>query len=207
MVRFLLVVLFAILATSTFAQADLSELLQQALLARNVGDHDAAIHYLSLAIANGGLSRSHLGAVFASRGSAFENKGELEKAIADYSKAIELTDGDGEAYIYRGLARAKQQEYQAAISDFTAAIPDPKWGFLALSNRGNVYGVLGDHDRAIADYTSCIERNSQYSDAYYNRGLIWLAKGDSQRAVDDFRQTLAINPQDERALRALGQLQ
>ena len=170
--RFLVVVLFAILAASTIAQADLSELLQQALLARNVGDHDAAIHYLSLAIANGGLSRSHLGEAFAGRGSAFENKGELEKAIADYSEAIELMDGAGEAYIYRGLARVKQQDYQAAISDFTAAIPDPKWGFLALSNRGNVYGLLGDHDRAIADYTSGIERNPQYLDAYYNRGLI-----------------------------------
>jgi tetratricopeptide (TPR) repeat protein len=63
-----------------------------------------------------------------------------------------------------------------------------------------------DHDRAIADYTSSIERNSQYSDAYYNRGLTWLTKGDRQRAAEDFRQALAINPQDERALRALNQL-
>jgi len=111
MVRFLVVVLIAILAATTTAQADLSELLQQALLAGNVGDHDAAIHYLSLAIANGGLSRLHLGQVFASRGSAFENKGELEKAIADYSEAIKLLDGAGEAYIYRGLARVKQDRH------------------------------------------------------------------------------------------------
>jgi Tfp pilus assembly protein PilF len=65
-----------------------------------------------------------------------------------------------------------------------------------------VVGVSGRSQRIDATPV----RNSQYSDAYYNRGLMWLTKGDSQRAAEDFRQTLAINPQDERALRALNQL-
>lgn len=88
------------LTMAAVAHADTLDLLKRGLAARQRGDDDAAIYYISEAIAAGGLSARDLAAVIASRGTAFENKGEIDRAIADYDEAIRLNGGSGEAYIY-----------------------------------------------------------------------------------------------------------
>ena len=59
---------------------------------------------------------------------AYGNKGEHDKAIADYTEAIRLNPKYAEAYYNRGVAYEDKGEHDKAIADFTEAIRlDPKY--------------------------------------------------------------------------------
>jgi tetratricopeptide (TPR) repeat protein len=158
------------LGAAAMAQADVLGLLKQGMAARQHGDDDAAIYYLSAAIAAGVLRPNDLAAVLASRGVAYDNKGQTDAAIADFTAALELKPDFGDAYIDRGLSWTKKHEYDRAIAEFTqASNVDPAHAFIALNDRGNAYDEKGDFEKAIADYSGSIRLRPDYATAYYNR--------------------------------------
>ena len=52
------------------------------------------------------------------RGVAYDKIGQGDKAIADYTKAIEINPRDAEAYNYRGIAYYYKARYDKACSDW-----------------------------------------------------------------------------------------
>jgi len=77
--------------------------------------------------------------------------GESDKAIADYSKAIELNPRYAIAYHNRGFVYRKIGEYDRAILDFTKAIEiDPKYAS-AYYHRGHIYHYKGEYEMAWED--------------------------------------------------------
>ena len=63
------------------------------------------------------------------RGLACYEKGDYDKAVADYTKAIELNPQDAEAYNNRGAAFFQKKDYEKAWSDVKKC--------QALGGRGN----------------------------------------------------------------------
>jgi tetratricopeptide (TPR) repeat protein len=62
------------------------------------------------------------------RGNAYGKKGDLDRAIADYDKAIELDPKYVMAYNNRGIAYGKKGDFDSAIADLNKAIElDPKY--------------------------------------------------------------------------------
>jgi tetratricopeptide (TPR) repeat protein len=51
------------------------------------------------------------------RGTAYGEKGQFDKAIFDFSKAIELNPRNAEVYYNRAFAYFKKQEYDEAWND------------------------------------------------------------------------------------------
>jgi tetratricopeptide (TPR) repeat protein len=87
------------------------------------------------------------------RGIARGGKGDLDGAIADFSRAIELSPQHAPAYYNRGIARSDKGDLDGAIADYNKAIAlDAKDGD-AYNNRGLARSDKGDLDGAIADYT------------------------------------------------------
>ena len=79
-------------------------------------------------------------------------KGDYDRAIADYNKALELDPKDATAYNNRGFTYDNKGDYDKAIADYDAAIRlNPEYA-RAYNNRGFTYDKKGDYDRAIADY-------------------------------------------------------
>ena len=60
-------------------------------------------------------------AAYYNRGATYQQKGDLDSAIADFSKAIELKADYGAAYNARGLVHAAKGDYERALSDVTRA--------------------------------------------------------------------------------------
>ena len=77
-------------------------------------------------------------------------KGDLDKAIADYTEAIRLDAKHALAYNNRGRAYWSNNNYDKAIADYTEAIQlTPKYA-LVFNNRGLelcVQGRLGQGNR------------------------------------------------------------
>jgi tetratricopeptide (TPR) repeat protein len=79
-------------------------------------------------------------------------KGDYDKAIADFTKAISLKNDYVFAYNNRGNVKYKQKKYDEAIADYDQAIKlDPSYGYAYL-NRGISKEMLRDELGACTDW-------------------------------------------------------
>ena len=128
------------------------------------------------------------------RGNAKDDKGDLDGAIADYNRAIELDPKLAIAYNNRGNAEKAKGDLSGAIADYNRAIElDPKHAS-AYYNRGNVKDAKGDLDGAIADFNLAIELDPKDADSYTNRGRCKEAKGDLDSAIADYNRAIELDP-------------
>ncbi|MDR2493722.1 MAG: tetratricopeptide repeat protein [Spirochaetaceae bacterium] len=56
------------------------------------------------------------------RGDAYYNKGEYDRAVADYTEALRINPNNAIVYNNRGYAYKEKGEYDRAVADFTAAL-------------------------------------------------------------------------------------
>jgi tetratricopeptide (TPR) repeat protein len=125
------------------------------------------------------------------RGYGYHNSGELPRAMADYSRALELDPAHASAWHNRGIGHAEQGDLSAALADFGRAVAlDPgKWE--TREARGMVLAALGDHAAARADFSEAI-RLTPYTAGPYaarlftRRGQAALDQRDYDAAIGDF---------------------
>ena len=157
------------------------------------GNYDEAIKLCTKAIASGELSREDLSKVYNNRGEAWDGKDDSDKAIADYTKAIELDPKFADAYLNRGLALANKGAFDKAIVDFTKVIEIKPNYSRVYYYRGFSWGGKGEYDKAIVDYTKAIELDPKFALAYKNRGHAWEKKGDSDKAIADYKKAVELH--------------
>ena len=122
-----------------------------------------------------GLYRGHparpeVAEAYYGRGCGYGEKGDYDKAIADYTEAIRLDPKFATAYYGRGVAYGEKGDYDKAIADYTEAIRlDPKLAE-AYCSRGIAYANKGDYDKAIADYTEAIRLDPKLADGVLQPG-------------------------------------
>jgi tetratricopeptide (TPR) repeat protein len=125
------------------------------------------------------------------RGNALLDAGCVERAIADYSKALELDPQSAIAHNNRGVARAVAGEPREAIADYDCAVAIDPENACVYRNRGDACRELGDFERAIADYTraagldpACAEVYCGRAAAYHGRNELALARADYDSAIE-----------------------
>jgi tetratricopeptide (TPR) repeat protein len=128
------------------------------------------------------------------RGLAYQGLGELELAVRDFSKAIELDPLAAGAYNNRGTALYGSGRYGPAIKDFTRAVELSPGYADAYNNRGAVYMGVGRPKDAIKDYSRALNLNPGDAMAYFNRGIAFNSMGDYEKAVKDYTGAVEIDP-------------
>ena len=71
------------------------------------------------------------------RGSIWRDRGSLDRALADFDKAIQLDPNFAPAHNNRGLAWYDKKNYERAIASFDQAIKLSPTFARAFVNRGN----------------------------------------------------------------------
>ena len=141
---------------------------------------------------------------FYNRAEVHRARGDHERAIADYTKAITMKSFshpyNGRGNSYRNLGR-----YDQAIADYNAAIRISPGAAVIYANRGDTYVLMKQYDKAIADYDVSLKRDSNLTRSYFGRGEAYLGKGEAQRAATEFRAVLAREPEDLKAQAMLAQ--
>ncbi len=139
------------------------------------------------------------------RGVAYRHLGQCQKAIADYTRAIEIKDSVAHQYANRAYCYCEIKAFQKSLADYNRALSIDPQRIGDYAERGFVYQQLKHYDTAIADLTWAIEHNITKSWVYANRGACYLAKKDFQAAIRDYTMAIEKNGRYEWAIANRGQ--
>ena len=134
---------------------------------------------------------------FYKKGNAYFKEGQINKAISEYDKAIELNPEFTYAYAQRGYTyQLKKGEFDKAISDYNRAIElNPDVAFFYYF-RGNAYYVQEKFDDAISDYSKAIDLYPEFAVAYQNRGSAYFSDGNYIKAISDYDRAIELKPEN-----------
>ncbi len=130
------------------------------------------------------------------RGNDWLATGEYDKAIADYTRALQLNPSFAVAYTNRGIAWCRKGEYDKAIADYHEALRLDPNDVDTYTNRGAAWDHKGKYDEAIADFNQALRLDPNHADVYYNRAITWKKKGQHDKAIADYKQSIKLNPND-----------
>ncbi len=135
-------------------------------------------------------------AAYYNRGRIQGLRGDLAKALKDYTKAISLDNKMSDAYYNRGLVHVKMKQYESALGDFSTVIKLEPGAADAYCNRGNVLYHLGRLDDAIRDYSKALQMRPNHGNLYYNRAVAYTAKGQKQKAMVDLKKAAELGQEE-----------
>ena len=114
----------------------------------------------------------------------------LDKAIENFTRVIEIDSRHAEAWNNRGSAYLEKGDYDKAIADFTQVIRfNPNFA-VVYSNRSRAYLSKKDNQKALADCSRALEIDKDFMPALNNRARVYQEMGDYQRALEDYRKCL-----------------
>lgn len=140
---------------------------------------------------------------YSNRAQFYRDQGNIQQALVDYTKAIEVKPNKGSTYNSRGKTyfdlggpKNDQALIQKAIADYTKGIElSPELGEL-YANRGAALGYMGKMQQALADLNKAIELEPHKIGGYSNRSLLHMQLGNHKLAIQDHTAYLKLNPYD-----------
>lgn len=130
--------------------------------------------------------------LYNNRGTAFADKGDRERALADYTRAIDLDGGSSAPYVNWGDLFYRKGEFDRAIEDFGVAIrlqPSFERAYmdrtLALLKKDDAQGALNSVDDMISHEPTSVV-------AVETRAYILKAIGRCDEAMAEYRKALQM---------------
>lgn len=116
------------------------------------------VKYCNEAISKGDLSRRDMAATYSNRGLIYAGNGELEQALADHNKSLEILPTLPQAYINRGNVYHHMNRYEDALADYRRAI-DLETGprHVPHYNAGLTLLKMKRTDEALAAFKAALE--------------------------------------------------
>lgn len=139
----------------------------------------------------------------------FAQQGNYERALDEFTQAIDGMSGYGSAYAARGDVYLSQGEYQLAIADYSSAIDIYPNFVSVLYTRGRAYHAAGDLDFAVSDYVNAIGQMPEYPMPYWGLGDLQYEQERYGEALDNYYQylTLIVDVPDEQVVARVAALE
>jgi TonB family protein len=124
---------------------------------------------------------------YSKRADASLAKGEVDSALADYNKALEIKADDPTLYVSRGKALFTKKSFDQSVKDYDKAIELAPKTAVAFLNRGASHEKLGDVQKALSDYKSAadLDASNATAKAEVKRIEDQLAKQEADRKAKE----------------------
>jgi tetratricopeptide (TPR) repeat protein len=128
------------------------------------------------------------------------NIGEVERAILDYTRALQLFPKEATAggiflsQVGLGDAYRAKGNNALAMASYTDAIRSRPSSARGYFSRGTLFLVGREYDRAIVDYSAGLASNPRDAFLLYGRGIAKIRKGDSVGGSSDIASAITVTP-------------
>lgn len=133
-------------------------------------------------------------ATYNNRGLTCQALGLLDRAMDDFTAAIDSMPMYALAYVNRGRLQAARQRDDDALADFNQAVRFAPERPATYMDRGNLLAHLGRHRDAVADFSTAMRFGMNNADVHFNRANSFAFLGDVDEALADYARALALNP-------------
>lgn len=158
---------------------------------------DRMIRGCSPIIKAGKDTRKNLAIAYNNRGIAYREKGEYDRAIADFTQAIKLNPKDVNPYLNRGVAYEKKREYDLAIADYTQAIKlNSKYAY-PYNNLAWTYYKSDRPAEGLPHVLKFLELDGISYAAWDTLGAIQEALGNKEDAIEAYKKAMELDPKHE----------
>jgi tetratricopeptide (TPR) repeat protein len=141
---------------------------------------------------------------YSKRSEAKRSLGDLEGALADCLRAIELNPKLPEAWLHRGAIYAQLGKKKESLSAFDQAIALLADSPEALANRAIARMMFDDPDGAFEDFDRAIQLDPKMGPAYRSRGVALIRRGKMPEALADLDRAVQLEPRSYLSLEARG---
>jgi len=124
--------------------------------------------------------------VFFNMGIAHKAKGETDRAIAAYEKALKLAPEYSEAHNNLGNLLKNQKRFEEAIIHYEASIKIFPDNSNTHNNLGTVHAMRGDISKAETYFAKAVSIQPTYYEARQNLGLSYMQQGKLEEAEKEF---------------------
>jgi len=121
-------------------------------------------------------------------------KGQVDKALAHYQKALEINPNYLDAQSNLGLALFQNGQVDEAVAQYQKILEIDPNSSATHYNFGNGLFQNGQLDEAIAQFQKALEINPYFVNAYSNLGQALLQKGQVDEAVAQYQKASEIDP-------------
>jgi tetratricopeptide (TPR) repeat protein len=140
-------------------------------------------------------------------GTDYLNLGNFEKALTEYTTALDGGTNLMEIHNNRGVVYASLMQNEAALKDFEEAIKydsasntrEPIFIATVYNNLGWMQYLSGNEDQAVSNLKKSLDIDPDGWIARYNLGIIYGNRGDYDNAIKMYSQALQKNKQSDAA--------
>ena len=129
-------------------------------------------------------------------GYVLRQKGQVDEAMVQYQKALEIDPGYANAHYNFGNALFQKGRLDEAMEHYQKALEIQPQYAEAHNNLGNVLRQKGRVDEAIIQYQKALKIEPDFVMAHYNLGMVLAQKGLADEAITQYQEALAIQPED-----------
>ena len=127
----------------------------------------------------------------ANKGVKLAQAGAYEEAIAEFTKAIQLSPNDARIYNDRGCVYHKMNRFPEAIEDFSKAIEIAPKDYAGYSGRGVVLVAQNQNDAALVDLNKALELKPDDAPTLRFRASAYHGLKQYDLAIQDYTAVLS----------------
>jgi tetratricopeptide (TPR) repeat protein len=178
------------------AGAKLIELVQAVVL----GEHEKAIHSLTVLLNDYGLDTMGRAMALDWRGYLYGLLQRPDKALVDLDEAVRLMPGEAEFSIDRGLVNYVTSRYEEALTDLGRALELGARQARVFLMRAEIFKQLERYEEAVADLEQHLELEPGATVGLVSRAEVYLATGRTEDALADLDEAVRRAPDEAELL-------
>ena len=132
---------------------------------------------------------------YIARGIVKHRSGHSEEAIADFSKAMELSPSEANAYNSRAFTYLAMGKPQEALADIRKALKLAPGDPAILDTEGHILIALGRPKEALRSFNRVLKAK-QYAASFYGRGMAQEKLELKAEAIQDYKSALDLKVWD-----------
>jgi serine/threonine protein kinase len=122
------------------------------------------------------------------QGNEFIQAGELEKAVEEYKKALEIDADNVDVLTNLGVVYYNLGQLDEAVLYYSRAIESAPGDADIHSNLAAAYVQMNQLDRALDEYLTAMDLNPDLAEAAFGLGVVYLQQGEVEKAIQAFEK-------------------